>query len=56
MATTNFDNKESFKTENVHHQQIIIENPMENHIHLSYCEMQQKNKPQSNSIIGGEKA
>lgn len=54
MATIDFDNKETFKTKNVHHQQIIIENPVENPIHLSYCEIQQKNKPQSNSVIGGE--
>lgn len=58
MATIAFDNKENFKSQNVvniqqvHHQQIIIENARE--MELSYCETYQKNKPQSNSVAGGK--
>lgn len=60
LATMDFSNKEHAKSFNVvqpqqvHHPQIIIENPLNNNIHLSYCEVQQKNKPQSNSVAGGK--
>lgn len=61
MATMDFSNKEHPKSfnvvhpEQVHHPQIIIiDNPLNNNIPLSYCEMLQKNKLQSNSIAGGK--
>ncbi|KAJ6631722.1 hypothetical protein Bhyg_16378, partial [Pseudolycoriella hygida] len=37
----------------MYHQQIIIENPRVDSINLSYCDIHQKNKPQSNSVAGG---
>lgn len=61
MATTDL-NKENLKfsnlanAEQVQYQQTIIQCPQNNYIiQRSYCETLQKNKPQSNSVIGGEK-
>lgn len=51
LKSSNFDNAQQ-----VHHQQTIIECPRNHYIiQRSYCETLQKNKPQSNSVVGGEK-
>lgn len=63
MATIDYNNQEKAgpygwvqppQVHHHHHPQIIIENPRNDIMKLSYCEIHQKNKPQSNSIAGGK--
>lgn len=50
LKSSNFDNAQQVQ------QRTIIEFPRNNYIiQRSYCETLQKNKPQSNSVVGGEK-
>lgn len=55
MATTDFNKKNSNSLNFNHSQPTIIECPQNSYIReRSYCETLQKNKPQSNSVGGGE--